>query len=628
MIQKRMKTILIVVIMLVSVSLFFLPSASADVPVTIYGYIYADEIITDPDQVTLVFSGSSFIAELLGSGSYRINEDLQDYMGNIGYFDVIISGTSYTANETITISGPGAYEKNLHVNTSGTPASNDPPDVPTSPIPADGEADVVKNIIISWSCIDPDNDPLTYDVYFGTNSNPPIQSTGQTANSYDPSILIDDTDYYWKIVAYDDHSHMTEGPIWQFTTGTETNNPPNIPSNPFPANNTNNIDRNQVINWTCTDPDGDSLTYDVYFGTNPDPSKVPTSQTTSSYDPGTMSYNTRYYWKIVAKDNKGGTNTSPIWNFKTEKGSGGNGGNNGNDNPKYTKPIANANGPYFDFIINGQASVNFDGTGSTGSINTYFWKFGDGGNATGVQPTYIFTQLGNFTVNLTVTGPVGSDSDQTYVVISEEPNIPPESPIVTGPNDGSKNIEYSFTANSTDADGDDLYYMFDWGDGSKTISNFTQNATQVTFNNSWSTWGIYTISVTASDNKTNSDATEHVILIDVIWVKTIGYLIDTDSDGDYEKFYSNETETQTNPKKLENGSYLINSDTDKEYDWIYDPITDTLWKYNPSKEPDDYTLWYALAAILIILFLLIIAGIIGKRQKDKTKKKQAKKKKK
>lgn len=45
-------------------------------------------------------------------------------------------------------------------------------------------------------------------------------------------------------------------------------------------------------------------------------------------------------------------------------------------------------------------------------------------------------------------------------------NEPPETPSApTGPDNGSTGIEYTFTAETTDTEGDQIYYMFDWGDG-------------------------------------------------------------------------------------------------------------------------------------------------------------------
>jgi hypothetical protein len=35
---------------------------------------------------------------------------------------------------------------------------------------------------------------------------------------YDPGIMSYNTQYFWKIVAWDDHNHTTEGSIWDFTT--------------------------------------------------------------------------------------------------------------------------------------------------------------------------------------------------------------------------------------------------------------------------------------------------------------------------------------------------------------------------------------------------------------------------
>ena len=101
------------------------------------------------------------------------------------------------------------------------------------------------------------------------------------------------------------------------------NNPPYPPSNPSPANGALNQPVNLTLTWSCTDPDGDPLTYDVYFGTNNNPPLVSGNQSSTSYNPGQLDSNTIYYWKIVAKDNQGATTSGPVWHFSTEATGGG-----------------------------------------------------------------------------------------------------------------------------------------------------------------------------------------------------------------------------------------------------------------------------------------------------------------
>jgi len=74
------------------------------------------------------------------------------------------------------------------------------------------------NTVLLWTCVDPENDPLTYDIYFGTNSDPPLVITGQAENLYQPGVLNNNTVYFWKIKAYDDHGNFIVGPVWSFTT--------------------------------------------------------------------------------------------------------------------------------------------------------------------------------------------------------------------------------------------------------------------------------------------------------------------------------------------------------------------------------------------------------------------------
>jgi len=99
------------------------------------------------------------------------------------------------------------------------------------------------------------------------------------------------------------------------------NSPPNKPSNPSPPNNAVDIDINADLSWHCSDPDGGSLKYDVYFGTISPPPQVAWKQSQKSYNPGTMDYNTTYNWKIVAWDNHNASTSGPIWIFNIrEKG--------------------------------------------------------------------------------------------------------------------------------------------------------------------------------------------------------------------------------------------------------------------------------------------------------------------
>ncbi len=92
------------------------------------------------------------------------------------------------------------------------------PNAPTNPYPGANAKNVATNTVIAWDCTDPDGNELTYDVYLGTNSNPPRVGQDVSSPYYDPSKNLDaDTKYYWKIVAKDG-SNTTGGPTWSFTT--------------------------------------------------------------------------------------------------------------------------------------------------------------------------------------------------------------------------------------------------------------------------------------------------------------------------------------------------------------------------------------------------------------------------
>ena len=96
------------------------------------------------------------------------------------------------------------------------------------------------------------------------------------------------------------------------------NQSPYKPSNPLPSDGASGVDINADLSWTGGDPDaGDTVTYDVYFDNTGATTLVSNDQSATTYDPGTLSHNTTYYWKVVATDNHGASSKGSVWNFTT-----------------------------------------------------------------------------------------------------------------------------------------------------------------------------------------------------------------------------------------------------------------------------------------------------------------------
>jgi Tol biopolymer transport system component len=93
------------------------------------------------------------------------------------------------------------------------------PNVPSNPSPADGDAipPDTLDIELSWTCVDPDGDPITYDIYFDTSAVPAVYDTLIDTTAYEISGLFYNRTYYWKVVATDSTGMVTEGPVWSFS---------------------------------------------------------------------------------------------------------------------------------------------------------------------------------------------------------------------------------------------------------------------------------------------------------------------------------------------------------------------------------------------------------------------------
>ena len=107
----------------------------------------------------------------------------------------------------------------------------------------------------------------------------------------------------------------------QAVATTWINSPPNLPGEPAPENGATKVHIDSGLSWSGGDPDaGDTVRYDVYFGSSPSPPLVSSSQSATTYDPGTMMYDSTYYWNIVSWDNHDTSRVGPIWSFTAEPG--------------------------------------------------------------------------------------------------------------------------------------------------------------------------------------------------------------------------------------------------------------------------------------------------------------------
>lgn len=95
------------------------------------------------------------------------------------------------------------------------------------------------------------------------------------------------------------------------------NAPPFPPSGPSPADGALYQPVNVPMTWSATDPDGDALIYDVYFGTAPNPTSVTYGFKTPVFSHSTLQVSTIYYWRVVARDPSGNRTSGPEWHFTT-----------------------------------------------------------------------------------------------------------------------------------------------------------------------------------------------------------------------------------------------------------------------------------------------------------------------
>ncbi|MFC2170565.1 hypothetical protein ACFLQJ_01145, partial [Calditrichota bacterium] len=209
---------------------------------------------------------------------------------------------------------PGAHD---NINDPDNPNYNHAPNLPSNPYPADSSININTSVELTWTCSDPENDSLFYDVCFGIIDTPSIVSSYLQDTTFSVENLLFDTNYFWKIIARDHNENQTTGSLWTFRT--TPNHPPMI-TDPEPEDGAVDVSIILTLSWRGSDPEGDSLTHTIYFSDSLNPSLVSENQQDSTFYPDTLFYNTTYYWRIVADDIQGNSTEGALWSFTTEVG--------------------------------------------------------------------------------------------------------------------------------------------------------------------------------------------------------------------------------------------------------------------------------------------------------------------
>jgi len=154
-------------------------------------------------------------------------------------------------------------------------------------------------------------------------------------------------------------------------------------------------------------------------------------------------------------------------------------------------------------------TCNFDGTASSdpdGTITAYAWNFGDGTTGSGPTVSHRYAAFGTYTVRLTVTDNSGKTASTTRTLtVGRDPTLP-----VARYTYSCSGLTCNFDATTSSDDGTITQYKWEAvSGGSSWILYTTRPTASHTFNNP----GLYTVTLTVTDNTGKTDSTTKQIQI-------------------------------------------------------------------------------------------------------------------
>ena len=184
-------------------------------------------------------------------------------------------------------------------------------------------------------------------------------------------------------------------------------------------------------------------------------------------------------------------------------------------------------------------TVNVDASSSSdadGSIESYFWNFGDEFSDSGITQSHTFREPGNYTISLTVTDNLGAFSViERDVSVRERENQPPSSLIESAvPVSGPAPLTVTFIGRGSD-ESDIVLHSWDFDDGSSPVTfSDPGNGMNSTITHTFLDSGIYEVMLLVIDD--GGLTATHSVSIEVTENNDTTLLLSADFDTDEDGF--------------------------------------------------------------------------------------------
>ena len=375
--------------------------------------------------------------------------------------------------------------------------SNAYPNKPSIPSgPASGVAGTAYSY--STSATDPDGNQVkyTFDWGDGTTSVTSLVNSGTSSNASHTWSAAGT--YLVKAMATDSIG-ATSG--WSNTLSVTITVPNRVPNSPsIPSGPASGVAGTAYsYSTSATDPDGNQVKYTFDWGDG-------TTSVTSLVNSGT-SANASHTWSAAG---------TYLVKAKAADSIGATSGWSNTLSVTITAPNSAPNSPSIPSGpasgISGTAySYSTSATDPDGNQVKYTFDWGDGttsvtslvNSGTAANASHTWGAAGTYLVKAMATDSIGATSgwSNTLSVTITGPNRAPNSPsIPSGPASGVAGNAYSYSTSATDPDGNQVKYIFDWGDGTTSETSLVNSGTAASASHTWGAAGTYLVKAMATDS--------------------------------------------------------------------------------------------------------------------------------